>query len=228
MEKIIEVNEENINFNENNDNNTNEAKTVTNEQNDTTNSLSNTKNENQKDINENKNQDLQNKKNDSKDIDIINKKKFSKKLKINKIKSRSGINLSRTPQDIQVQKLKKQKNEICLTKEPLFIQIIKSSESKLMNLYNYSFNESKKLKDQMETNFEILFNMTQDINKKHKKEIIILIREKENDNKNLSFLNILSIYSIGDCYYCLRKDYNFSLQIQYWFQFFDCLHLFFY
>ena len=101
MEKIIEVNEENINFNENNDNNTNEAKTVTNEQNDTTNSLSNTKNENQKDINENKNQDLQNKKNDSKDIDIINKKKISKKLKINKIKSRSGINLSRTPQDIQ-------------------------------------------------------------------------------------------------------------------------------
>ena len=216
MEKIIEVNEENINFNENNDNNTNEAKTVTNEQNDTTNSLSNTKNENQKDINENKNQDMKNKKSDNKDFEQINQKKFSKKLKINKIKSRSGINLSRTPQDIQVQKLKKQKNEIYLTKEPLFIQIIKPSESKLMNLYNYSFNESKKLKDQMETNFEILFNMTQEINKKHKKEIIILIREKENDDKNLSFLNLLSIYSIGDCYYCLRKDYNFSLQIQYY------------
>ena len=219
MEKIIEVNEENFNLNENNDNNTNEAKTITNEQNDTTNSFSNSKNsknENKKDINldENKNQDLQN--NISKVVDQIEQKKFSKKSKIKKIKSRSGINLSRTPQDIQVQKLKKQKKEIYLTKEPLFIQIIKPSESKLMNLYNYSSNESKKLKEQMETNFEIILNITQEINKKHKKEIIILIREKENDDKNISFINLLSIYSIGDCYYSLRKDYNFSLQIQYY------------
>ena len=85
-----------------------------------------------------------------------------------------------------------------------------------MNLYNYSSKESKKLKEQMETNFEIILNITQEINKKHKKEIIILIREKENNDKNTSFINLLSIYSIGDCYYSLRKDYNFSLQIQYY------------
>ena len=221
MEKIIEVNEENANCIENN-NNTIEVKTTTNEQNDTLITItSNSKNEEKQIvINTNNNENkIQNQQNDNnKSIEQINKnilKKFSSnKPKIKKGKSKSGINLSQTPPDTQSQELKKQKKEIYKTKEPLLIQIIKPSESKLMNLYNYSSLESERIKEQIEKNLKRIEEITQEINNKHKKEIIVLIHE--NGYKNLFYLNLFSIFSIGDCYYSLRKDYNFSLNIQYY------------
>jgi len=219
MEKIIEVNEENANGVENNNNYINEIKTTTNEQNDTLITItSNSKNEDKQNVintnaTENKKQNLQNDNINNKSIEQINKnilKKFTNnKPKIKKGKSKSGINLSQTPPDSQSQVLKKQKKEIYKTKEPLFIQIIKPSESKLMNLYNYSSYESERIKEQIEKNFKKIETITQEINNKHKKEIIVLIGEN-------NYKNLFSIYSIGDCYYSLRKDYNFSINIQYY------------
>ena len=54
--------------------------------------------------------------------------------------------------------------------------------------------------------------MIHDINKKHKKEIIILIHEDNQNNFNL--IDLVSLYAISDCFYSLRKDYNFALHIQ--------------
>ena len=220
MEKIIEVNEE-INIgNENN----NEVKASINEYNNIINNslkMKNDKNINNNDIETNNNHKIENiniKNINNKSTEQIHKnflkKKKIKKLKIKKGKSKSGINLSTTPPDSQSQKIKKQKDEIYKTKEPLFIQIIKPSESKLMYLYNFSSIESQKQREQDEINYKKIINITKEINKKHKKEIIILIRENENENNNCFLQDLYSIYSIGDCYYSLRKDYNFPLHIQ--------------
>ena len=220
MEKIIEVNEEINICNENN----NEVKVSTNEYNNIINNrlkMKNDKNINNNDIETNNNHKIENiniKNINNKSTEQIHKnflkKKKIKKLKIKKGKSKSGINLSTTPPDSQSQKIKKQKDEIYKTKEPLFIQIIKPSESKLMYLYNFSSIESQKQREQDEINYKKIINITKEINKKHKKEIIILIRENENENNNCFLQDLYSIYSIGDCYYSLRKDYNFPLHIQ--------------
>ena len=221
IEKIVEVNEENCNNNENID-----EKTTTNEQNDTI--TSNSKNDDKNIINDNINIQINKIKTKNYEIEediknnhkiipqtnkILKKNIKTKKPKIKKGKSKSGTNLSNTPPDIQKQKLENQIKEIYATKEPLFIQIIKPSESKLMNLYNFSTIDSQKYKEQIENNLKKLLSLVQEINKKHKKEIIILINE-ENKQNNFSFLDLYSLYAIGDCYYCLRKDYNFSLHIQ--------------
>ena len=217
MEKIIEVSEDNSNKN----GNKNEVKAIkANEKNKSNNKNIDTNNITIIDI---KDEEIKKNKIIPEDSNINNnntgqinktvkKKKKTKKLKIKKGESKSGINLSSSPQDILSIKLKNQENEIYKTKEPLFIQIIKSSESKLMSLYNFSSIETQKQKEQMEINYKKVLNITKDINKKHEKEIIILINEKEENDFSLA--KLYSIYAIGDCYYSLRKDYNFSLHIQ--------------
>ena len=144
------------------------------------------------------------------DIEIVKKK--TKKIKIKKgkakkNKSKSGINLSHTSKDIQIdQKLNKEINENCINTEPIFIQILKDSESKIMNIYNYK--DETQIKD-MEKNYNDILNLANEINKKYNKVIIIVKREP-----NFSIIDLYSLYSIGDCYYSLRKDYNSSIQIQ--------------
>ena len=136
-----------------------------------------------------------------------NKKKKCKKIKGKKNKSKSGINLSQTNKDIQIDlKSNKEINDIFLKKEPIFIQILKESENKIMNLYNFS---DKNQKDELENNYNDIINLAKEINKKYNKEIIIVKR-----NPNFSLEDLYSLYSIGDCYYTLRKDYNSSIQIQ--------------
>ena len=130
-----------------------------------------------------------------------------KKGKAKKNKSKSGINLSHTSKDIQIdQKLNKEINENCINTEPIFIQILKDSESKIMNIYNYK--DETQIKD-MEKNYNDILNLANEINKKYDKVIIIVKREP-----NFSIIDLYSLYSIGDCYYSLRKDYNSSIQIQ--------------
>ena len=137
-----------------------------------------------------------------------NKKIKIKKSKGKKNKSKSGINLSHTSKDIQIdQKLNVEMNEKCLNKEPIFIQILKDSESKIMNTYNYYKDETQK-KD-IEKNYNDIINLANEINKKYNKTIIIVKREPNFNNADL-----FALYSIGDCYYSLRKDYNISIQIQ--------------
>ena len=221
MEKIIEVIEENGNTT---DVNKNEEKTVSNEQNDI---LScNNKNDNKSIINKKINSRTQN--TETNNSDLVNdkninkieqqsdknssKKTKTKKPKVKKAKSKSGINLSQTPQDIQKQKLEIQIKEIYKTKEPLLIQVLKESENKLMNLYNFSSSDSQYYKEQEEKNIKLIQDIIHDINKKHKKEIIILIQE--DNQKNFRLLDLYSLYAISDCFYCLRKDYNFALHIQ--------------
>ena len=223
MEKIIEVNEENGNIV---DTNKTEENTTSNEQNDMMNN-NNNKIENEKLINKKintnnqkigrKNEDL---KNDNNNINKIEqkinknspKKTKTKKPKVKKGKSKSGINLSQTPQDIQKQKLEIQIKEIYKNKEPLLIQVIKESEDKLINLYNFSSIDSEYYNEQKEKNLKFIIDMIHDINKKHKKEIIILIHEDNQNNFNL--IDLVSLYAISDCFYSLRKDYNFALHIQ--------------
>ena len=220
MEKIIEVNEEN-GINENNE----EIQTNTNEQNDTLITInSNSKiddnniiiNKSNSNIQTNVSQNLQKETNNNSVEEKINKNipKFlnMKKPKIKKVKSKSGMNLSRTPQDIQTQKLEKEINEIYEKKEPILIQIIKPSESKLMNLYDFSSNESEHIKNQMENNYKTIIKIAEDINNKYKKEIIKIVYLQ--NNHNFSLFDLYSLYAIGDCFYCLRKDYNFNLHLQ--------------
>ena len=131
-----------------------------------------------------------------------------KKGKIKKGKSKSGINLSQTSKDIQIdQKMIKEINEIFMSKEPIFIQILKDSESKIMNIYNYTDQTQKK--EDIEKNYIEILNLANEINKKYNKTIIIVKREP-----NYSLIDLCSLFSIGDCYYSLRKDYNSSIQIQ--------------
>ena len=138
-------------------------------------------------------------------------KKKTKKIKIKKgktkkTKSKSGINLSQRDKDIQIDlKQNKDIDKIFLTKEPIFIQILKDSESKIMNIYNYYDKET----DEMKNNYKDIMNLANEINKKYNKLIIIVKRDS-----NFSLSKLFSLYSIGDCYYCLRKDYNTSIQIQ--------------
>ena len=135
------------------------------------------------------------------------KKKKGKKVKGKKNKSKSGINLSQINKDIQIDlKSNKELNEIYLNKEPLFVQILKESENKIMNLYNYS---EQNQENEIENNYNDIINLAKEINKKYNKEIIIVKR-----NPNFSIEDLYSLYSIGDCYYTLRKDYNSSIQIQ--------------
>ena len=136
-----------------------------------------------------------------------NKKKKCKKIKGKKNKSKSGINIYKTNKDIQIDlKSNKEINDIFLKKEPIFIQILKESENKIMNLYNFS---DKNQKDELENNYNDIINLAKEINKKYNKEIIIVKR-----NPNFSLEDLYSLYSIGDCYSILRKDYNSSIQIQ--------------
>ena len=197
MEKIIEVNEENGGSNENN----HERKI----------NSSNIDNINDNIKIQNELNEICNKSNI---INEDNKNDKNKSLEFNKNipkkeKSKSGINLSQPQKDIQTQKLEKQKNEFYKAKEPLLIQVIKSSENKLMNLYNFSNIESKSYQKLLKSNYKKISKIVRDINLKHEKEIIIIIPEDK-----FSILNLFSLYSIGDCYYSLRKDYNFSLHIQ--------------
>ena len=221
MEKIIEVNEENGNVT---DINKVEEKTTSNEQNDTLsnnnkndniniiNNISNPNIQNIENINKNLHDDISIKKTENQINKNSSKKSKTKKSKGKKAKSKSGINLSQTPQDIQKKKLEIQIKEIYRTKEPLLIQVIKESENKLLNLYNFSSNESKYYQDQKEENIKIISEMIHSINKKHKKDVIILIFEDK--QKNFRLLDLYSLYAISDCFYCLRKDYNFALHIQ--------------
>lgn len=177
--------------------------------------------------NENKNEDLKDKQDDkkikekpktNKNININNNntneiiRKITKKFKIKKGKgkkgkSKSGINLSQTNKDIQIDlKINKEINDLFINKEPLFIQVLKDSESKIMNIYNYV---DEKQKEDMENNYNDIIKLANEINKKYNKTIIVVIREK-----NYSLIDLYSLYSIGDCYYCLRDDYNSSIQIQ--------------
>ena len=75
-----------------------------------------------------------------------------------------------------------------------------------MNLYNYS---DKNQKEEIENNYDNIINLAKEINKKYNKEIIIVKRIP-----NFSIEDLYSLYSIGNCYYSLRKDYNSSIQIQ--------------
>ena len=147
--------------------------------------------------------------NANKGNEIIKKK--NKKIKIKKKgkknKSKSGINLSHTSKDIQIdQKLNKEMNEKIIKKTPIFIQILKDSESKIMNTYNYKDETQSKI---IEKNYNDIINLANEINKKYNKIIIIVKREQ-----NLSNTDLFALYSIGDCYYTLRKDYNISIQLQ--------------
>ena len=74
-----------------------------------------------------------------------------------------------------------------------------------MNLYNFS---DKNQKDELENNYNNIINLEKKKKKKYNKEIIV------KRNPNLSLKDLYSLYSIGDCYYILRKDYNSSIQIQ--------------
>ena len=139
-----------------------------------------------------------------------NKKKTKKikikKSKVKKRKSKSGINLSLISKDIQIeQKPNKELDELFLTKEPIFIQILKDSESRIMNVCNYCDKES----EEIEKNYNDIISLANEINKKYNKLIIIVKRDP-----NFSLQDLFSLYSIGDCYYSLRKDYNISIQIQ--------------
>ena len=135
------------------------------------------------------------------------KKRKIKKGKSKKGKSKSGINLSQTSKDIQLDlRPNKEVDESFLKKEPIFIQILKDSESKIMNLYNYF---DKNQKQAIESNFKDILNLANEINKKYNREIIIIKRET-----NYSLSDLYSLYSIGDCFYSLRKDYNSTIQIQ--------------
>ena len=219
MEKIIEVNEENGNIA---DTNKTEENTTSNEQNDII--SNNNKSKNIKIINKKINTNNQktetnieflinNKNKKEQKINKNSPKKAKTKIsKVKKGKSKSGINLSQTPQDIQKQKLEIQIKEIYKNKEPLLIQVIKESEDKLINLYNFSSIDSECYNEQKEKNLKFIIDMIHDINKKHKKEIIILIHEDNQNNFNL--IDLVSLYAISDCFYCLRKDYNFALHIQ--------------
>ena len=139
-------------------------------------------------------------------------KKKTKKIKIKKGKgkkgkSKSDINLSQASKDIQIdQKTNMGINGNFINKEPIFIQIIKDSESKIMNIYNYM---GQKQKEDNENNYIDILNLANEINKKYNKIIIIVKREE-----NFSLIDLCSLYSIGDCYYTLRKDYNSSIEIQ--------------
>ena len=75
-----------------------------------------------------------------------------------------------------------------------------------MNIYNYG---DEKQKEDIENNYNDIINLANEINKKYNKTIIVVIMEKKN-----SLIDLYSLYSIGDCYYCLRDDYNSSIQIQ--------------
>jgi hypothetical protein len=112
--------------------------------------------------------------NASKGNEIIKKK--NKKIKIKKKgkknKSKSGINLSHTSKDIQIdQKLNKEMNEKIIKKNPIFIQILKDSESKIMNTYNYKDETQSK---NIEKNYNDIINLANEINKKYNREIIII------------------------------------------------------
>ena len=174
--------------------------------------------ENNKDINKNKIkeqqginkiQEINNNINTNKNnVNDINKKKIKKiivkKKRVRKGKSKSGINLSQTNKDIQIE-LKTDK-DIFINKEPIFIQIFKDDESKIMNLYNYA---DKAQKEEIDKNYKDILNLANDINKKYNKNLIIIKREPK-----FSLIDLYSLYSIGDCYYSLRNDYNSTLQIQ--------------
>lgn len=199
MEEIIEENEENFVTNEANQTKQNINENSNTNKNPKADSKINVNQDNKYIINE-KNINRDNKsEEDTKIINVIGKKE----------KSKSGINLSNPVKDPQSLKLEKQKNEIYKTKEPLFIQILISSESKLMNLYDFSGTQSESMKNLVENNYKILLRMAHEINIKYKKDIIICISEE-----NFSSLDLFTLYSIGDCYYSLRKDYNFSIHIQ--------------
>ena len=182
-------------------------------------------NENNKDINKN-NIEIKEQKDNNKmqeintntntntntnNISEISKKKTKKikvkKGKVKKGKSKSGINLSQTNKDIQIElKSNKEIENIFINKEPIFIQILKDDESKIMNLYNYA---DRTQKEEIENNYKDILNLANDINKKYNKILIIIKR-----NPKFSLIDLYSLYSIGDCYYSLRNDYNSSLQIQ--------------
>ena len=230
MDKIIEENEEYINscksinevklglldINSNNNSNINKNSINLINLDKSINNLFNQK-ENKKELELNKNIEEDNKIKEkiktvkNQNLNESTKKKIKKikikKGKSKKSKSKSGINLSQTSKDILLDlKLSSEINDIYLKKEPIFIQIIKDSESDILSAHKCIEQQQKEI---MENDYNCIINFANEINKKYNREIIIVKRVE-----NFSLTDLYSLFAIGDCFYSLRKDYNSSIQIQ--------------